>query len=98
MPISDRLVGNWLSPVRQTQWGPMVFDFHFGADGQFEVTGEPATQSSPETWRRRGSYRLKGNQFSSPVVNEGNPVEVHFEGAALVFKVDDSLTFRLRRY
>jgi hypothetical protein len=75
----------------------MVFDFHFGAAGQFDVTGGSATQNWPEPWQRRGHYRLEGNQFSSPVINEGNPVDMHFEGAELIFVVDDSLSFRLRR-
>jgi hypothetical protein len=96
--MSDKLVGAWVSPTRDTHWGPMVFDFQFGADGNFEVTGTPVTSSSPEKWQRKGRYRLEGNRFLSSVINEGKPVEIQIDQAdGLRFKIDDSLSFRLGR-
>jgi len=83
--------------VRETEWGPLRFEFLVGADGRFEVAGTPVTQSKGEVYRRSGRYRLEGDRLVTPALNEGRQVQVRLWQGQLHLKIDDGLGFRLRR-
>jgi hypothetical protein len=75
----------------------MVFVFHFGKDGEMDVTGTPANGSRAEVYRRRGPYSLNGDELVSSAVNEGRPVRLRLQAGVLVLTVDELLVFQLRR-
>jgi hypothetical protein len=94
---STKLLGIWKSGVRQTKYGPMTFEFRFGGEGELKVTGSPAKGSGGEVFRRKGPYRLKGEELVSPAINEGQPVQVRLQAGILIVRIDESLVLELRR-
>lgn len=75
----------------------MRFEFRAGGDGRLDVTGTPVNDSAGETYRRRGPYRLQGDQLVTPALNEGRPTQVRWRGGRLLLKIDDRLEFLLSR-
>jgi hypothetical protein len=89
--------GTWVSEVRETEWGPLRFEYHIGDDGRFDVTGTPLTHPDGEVYRRSGPYRLQGDRLVTPALNEGQPVDVRLRDNQLLLRIDDGLEFRLQR-
>src|SRR5882724_8194669 len=85
----ERLAGTWVSELRESQWGPMHFEFRIGSEAQFEVIGIPASSATSEVYRRSGPVRLEGDQLISPAINEGQPIQMHLDGDELVLVVDE---------
>jgi hypothetical protein len=75
----------------------MTFEFRIGSNGTIEVTGVPADGSLAEVYQRNGSYRLDGEHLTSPVLNEGQPIQVRLQAGILFLSFDESLVFQLRR-
>jgi hypothetical protein len=75
----------------------MRFVFHIGADGRLAVTGSAPDATTRQTYRRVGTYRLDGDRFVTPVLNEGQPVLLRMAGRELILTVNDELRFRLWR-
>jgi hypothetical protein len=96
MPLSsDVIVGTWISDIRETKEGPMIFAFRFASKGNLAITGTP-TEASQPTFHRAGSYRLEDNQLISPVINGGQPAPVELRADRLHLIID-TLSFSLRR-
>lgn len=91
----EKLSGIWASEVRQTILGLLNFEFTF-RDGWFEVIGV-TPEMREEAYRRSGPYRIEGKTLVSSAINEGRPVDFHFEEGELVLKIEDVLRFRLKR-
>ena len=83
--------------MRETDWGPMRFEFRISNGSRFDVTGSPSTLLEGEVYRRSGPYRLEGDRLVTPAVNGGHPVHVRLRDGQLLLKIDDGLEFRLRR-
>ncbi|HLJ96189.1 MAG TPA: hypothetical protein VKU02_23640 [Gemmataceae bacterium] len=75
----------------------MMFEFRIESNGTIAVTGAPADGSHADMFQRSGSYRLEGDQLSSPVLNQGQPIRVRLQGGNLFLSFDESLVFELRR-
>src|SRR5206468_670305 len=88
-------VGTWVSGERQTKHGPMTFVFRLEGDGYLEVIGTPTGPG--EEFRRYGPYRLEGDRLISPVLNEGQPIQVALHDGRVTLTLDQALSFRLRR-
>ena len=75
----------------------MTFEFRIESNGTIKVIGVPASGSPAEAFQRSGSYRVDGEQLTSPVLNEGQPIRVWLHAGILFLFFDDSLVFQLRR-
>jgi len=75
----------------------MTFEFRIESNGTIAVTGAPAKGSHAEVFQRSGSYRVEGDQLSSPVLNQSQPIRVRLQGGILFLSFDESLVFKLRR-
>jgi hypothetical protein len=95
--LAEAIQGTWVSEVRETKWGPLIFEFHAGSDGRFELTGTPVDPSGDEVYRRSGPYRIEGHQLITPALNEGRPTQVRLQGGQLLLRIDAELEFLLRR-
>ena len=95
--MAREIVGTWASPVRETGSGPMTFEFRFGEDGRFDVTGTPIVPSSAEAYRRGGPYRLEAGLLVTPALDDGRPVRLRLVGGQLLLEIDDGPAFRLDR-
>jgi hypothetical protein len=96
-PRPAELVGAWVSDVRQTDRGPMEFEFRWTEEGRLEVTGTSESGALDAEYRRSGPYQLEGILLISSALNEGEPVRIGRDGDGLLLKIDDTLQFRLRR-
>jgi hypothetical protein len=89
--------GTWTSEVRDTAWGPLRFEFRFGAGSEFSVTGTPVIPSDVDRYERTGPYRLEGDRLTTPALNEGHAVRFSFKDEQLRLSIGDVLEFQLRK-
>jgi hypothetical protein len=76
----------------------MFFQFDFGNDGRFSVTGFAAASPSTKLYHRAGSYEVRGGRFLSAAINDGQPVRLQpQEGNNILFVIDETLSLRLRK-
>jgi hypothetical protein len=95
--LARELVGTWISEVRDTEWGPLRFEFRFDENSRFSVTATPAESSETDRYDRGGPYRLENNMLITPALNEGQPVHVELRESRLVLTISEALQFELRK-
>jgi hypothetical protein len=95
--LAIAIFGKWVSGERDTTRGPMRFTFSIGADGWLDATGFPSSHEQGEQFHLSGPYLMDGNSLTCAAINGGRPVEVRLENGLLHLKIDESLSFRLRR-
>jgi len=95
--VSSTVPGDWVSPPTDTRLGRLRFRFQFDDDGQFEVRGNRSDAPNEPSYVRQGHYRLDRGRLISPALNDGRPVTLVTDGEALELRIDERLTFRLRR-
>ena len=94
--LHRRIRGNWITDVRETDWGPLRFEFQFSDDGRLDVMGTPTSPSDDDAYKRSAEYRWDGNLLLSPALNEGRPVHVELRDGQLLVAIDGGIEFRLR--
>ena len=75
----------------------MRFEFRFGADGRIDVLGTLGPNTSADVYRKSGPYRWDEGQLITPALNEGKPVQVELQVDRLMLRIDERLSFDLRR-
>ena len=75
----------------------MRFEFRFGPDGRIDVLGTPGPNTGADVYRKSGPYRWDEGQLITPALNEGKPVQVELQVDRLMLRIDERLSFDLRR-
>lgn len=92
---SEKLLGSWLSEVRQTEWGEMKIMLNF--QGRHRLALHLVSPDEVATWLAgEKGYRVIGRRIYSRIFKQS--IGFHFEGETLVLEPEGELPMRFHRY